>query len=77
MLANEAMPVAEVSRAEAEQRLADAEAAYDGGRQAATSPALDAAMDRMQSARAMMEAAQAGMKRRDRPPCRPSRRSQP
>ncbi|HKM64572.1 MAG TPA: ATP synthase F1 subunit epsilon [Acidisphaera sp.] len=59
VLANEAIPVAEVSREEADRRLADAEAAY-----AATDrndvPALDAAMDRIQSARAMQEAAQAG-----------------
>ena len=58
VLANEAVPVAEVSRAEGERRLRDSEAAY-----AATDktnvPALDAAMDRMQSARAMIEAAEA------------------
>jgi F-type H+-transporting ATPase subunit epsilon len=58
VLANEAIPVAEVSRAEGEKRLQEAEAAY-----AATDktdvPALDAAMDRAQSARAMIEAAEA------------------
>ncbi len=58
VLANEAIPVAEVSRAEGEKRLQEAEAAY-----AATDKmdvvALDAAMDRAQSARAMIEAATA------------------
>ncbi len=58
VLANEAIPVAEVSRAEGEKRLQEAEAAY-----ATTDkmdvPALDAAMDRAQSARAMIEAAEA------------------
>ncbi len=58
VLANEAVPVNEVSRAEAERRLREAEAAY-----AATDRmnvvALDAEMDRMQSARAMIEAAEA------------------
>ena len=56
VLADEAVPTAELSREEGERRLSEAEAAY-----AATDkmdvPALDAAMDRMQSARAMIEAA--------------------
>ena len=59
VLANEAIPVSELSRSEAEQRLQQAQAVYDG-----TDPldiaALDAAMARIQSARAMVEAAEAG-----------------
>jgi F-type H+-transporting ATPase subunit epsilon len=58
VLANEAIPVAEVSRAEGEKRLAAAEAEYAAADKMDV-PALDAAMDRMQSARAMIEAAQA------------------
>jgi F-type H+-transporting ATPase subunit epsilon len=57
VLANEAIPVAEVSRAEGE-KLAAAEAEYAAADKMDV-PALDAAMDRMQSARAMIEAAQA------------------
>jgi len=53
VLADEAMPTAEVSKAEGERRLAAAEADY-----AATDKmdvaALDAAMDRAQAARAMI-----------------------
>jgi F-type H+-transporting ATPase subunit epsilon len=56
VLADEAMPTAEVSKAEGERRLAAAEADY-----AATDKmdvaALDAAMDRAQAARAMIEVA--------------------
>ena len=59
VLADEATPIAAVSRAEGERRLAAAEADY-GRADKADVPALDAAMDRMQSARAMIEAAQAG-----------------
>ena len=59
VLATEAVAASDIVRGEGEKRLAAAEADY-----AATSktdvPALDAAMDRMQSARAMIEAAQAG-----------------
>ncbi len=56
VLANEALPVAEVSRSAGEKRLADAEAAYAGiDRNDVVS--LDAGMDRIQSARAMVEAA--------------------
>ncbi|MBV8913289.1 MAG: ATP synthase F1 subunit epsilon [Acetobacteraceae bacterium] len=55
VLADEATPVAEVSRAAGEARLRDAEAEY-----AATDkmnvPAVEAAMARMQSARAMIAA---------------------
>ena len=58
VLANEAIPVAQVSRAEGEKRLAAAEAAYAAADKMDV-PALDAAMDRMQAARAMIEAAQA------------------
>ncbi len=58
VLANEAIPVAEVSRAEGEKRLAAAEADYNKADKMDV-PTLDAAMDRMQSARAMIEAAQA------------------
>ena len=58
VLADEATPVAEVSRATADARLAKAEqdlAAVDK----MNVPAIDAAMARIQSARAMIEAAQA------------------
>jgi F-type H+-transporting ATPase subunit epsilon len=58
VLANEAIPVAQVSRAEGEKRLAAAEAEYNAADKMDV-PALDAAMDRMQAARAMIEAAQA------------------
>ncbi len=58
VLANEAIPVAQVSRAEGEKRLAAAEAEYAAADKMDV-PALDAAMDRMQAARAMIEAAQA------------------
>ncbi len=57
VLANEAVPVGEVSRAQAEQRLRDAEAAYAAADKRDV-VALDAEMDRMQSARAMIEAAE-------------------
>jgi len=57
VLANEAIPLAEVSRAEGEKRLAAAEADYNAADKMDID-ALDAAMDRMQSARAMIEAAQ-------------------
>ena len=58
VLADEATPVAQVSRAEGERRLAAAEAEYAAADKADV-PMLDAAMDRMQSARAMIEAAPA------------------
>lgn len=58
VLANEAVPVAELSRAAAEQRLSAATAAFDGVDKMDTI-AIDAAMDAIQSARAMVEAAQA------------------
>ena len=58
VLANEAIPVAEVSRQEADRRLAEAEAAYAAADRNDVD-ALDAAMSRIQSARAMQEALQA------------------
>jgi F-type H+-transporting ATPase subunit epsilon len=57
VLANEAIPVADVSRAEADRRLAAAQKLYAEADRADV-PALDAAMDQMQSARAMQDAAQ-------------------
>ena len=56
VLADEARPVGELDRAEAERRLADAEAALKGI-SAFDVPAQDAALDRVQSARAMLAAA--------------------
>ncbi|HEY0419744.1 MAG TPA: ATP synthase F1 subunit epsilon [Acetobacteraceae bacterium] len=58
VLATEATPVAEVSRAEAEKRLAAAEADY-AAVPPTDVPALDSAMDRIQSAQAMLETAEA------------------
>ena len=58
VLANEVIPVAEVSRAVADQRLTDAQAAYDAADKM-DMVAVDDAMDRLQSARAMQEAAAA------------------
>lgn len=58
VLADEAVPVAEVSRAAAAARLADAEAAYAVADRLDVA-ALDAAMGRIQSARAMVAAAEA------------------
>ncbi len=58
VLANEATPIASVSRAEGETRLSAAQADYDKTDKNDVA-ALDAAMDRMQSARAMIAAAQA------------------
>ncbi len=61
VLANEAVPVAELSRPAAEQRLQEAEMAYDQGDKS-TTEAEDALLDRVQSARAMVEATEgAGM----------------
>jgi F-type H+-transporting ATPase subunit epsilon len=56
VLADEAVPTAELSRSEGERRLQEAEAEYSAADKMDV-PALDAAMDRMQSARAMIEAA--------------------
>jgi F-type H+-transporting ATPase subunit epsilon len=56
VLATEVLPVGEVSRAVGERRLADAEAAYAGADKNDVIT-LDTVMDRIQSARAMIEAA--------------------
>lgn len=56
VLADEATPVAELSRAEGERRLQAAEKAYAEADRMDVS-ALDRAMDQMQSARALIEAA--------------------
>lgn len=56
VLANEAVPVGELSRATAEQRLAEATTAFDSVDKMDV-VAIDAAMARIQSARAMVEAA--------------------
>ena len=58
VLADETFLPAEVSRAEGERRLAAAQAEYDSCDKMDIT-AIDAAMDRMQSARAMLEVAQA------------------
>ena len=55
VLASEAVQVAELSQTEAERRLADAEAAYQEGDKS-TVEAEDALLDRVQAARAMVEA---------------------
>ena len=55
VLANQALPLSEVKKAEGEKRLAEAEAAYEAADK--TNTALeDEALDRIQSARAMVEA---------------------
>ncbi|ABI62953.1 ATP synthase F1 subunit epsilon [Granulibacter bethesdensis] len=56
VLADQARPVAEISATEAEKRLADAEAAYATVDKLDIT-ALDAAMESIQAARAMVEAA--------------------
>ena len=58
VLANEATPVTAVSKAEGERRLAEATAEYAAANKLDV-PALDAAMDRMQAAEAMVAAAKA------------------
>ena len=58
VLADEAVPTSELSRAEGERRLAEAQADYDKTDKMDVA-ALDEAMDRMQSARAMVDAASA------------------
>jgi F-type H+-transporting ATPase subunit epsilon len=58
VLADEAIPVASLSRAEGEKRLAAAQAEYDRHDKSDVA-ALDALMARMQSARAMIAGAQA------------------
>lgn len=59
VLADEAWPIAELSRAEGERRLVAAEAEY-AGVDRTNVPAIERAMDRMYSARAMIAAAPAG-----------------
>ena len=56
VLANHAIPLAEVNKADAERRLAEAEAAYDSADKSDVA-VEDAALDVVQSARAMVEAA--------------------
>ncbi len=56
VLANKAIPLGEVNKAEAERRLAEAEAAYEAADKRDTA-VEDEAMDVVQSARAMVEAA--------------------
>ena len=58
VLADEAIPVAEVSRKTAEARLSEADAAYAAADKLDI-PALDVAMQRQQAARAMVAAAEA------------------
>jgi F-type H+-transporting ATPase subunit epsilon len=58
VLADEVFALTELSRAEAERRLAAAQADYDAVDKM-DMPALEATMDRMQSARAMLAAAPA------------------
>lgn len=59
VLADEAVPISELRRSVAEERLREAEAAF-GDVDKNDIAAIDAAMDRIQSARAMLEAAPAG-----------------
>lgn len=56
VLANEVMPIAEASKEEGERRLAAAEAEYASADQADTA-AQERALERQQSARALIEAA--------------------
>ncbi len=56
VLANEAVPVGELNAGTAQQRLSDATSAFDAVDKLDL-VALDAAMDKLQSARAMVEAA--------------------
>jgi F-type H+-transporting ATPase subunit epsilon len=59
VLADEVFLPTDLERAEAERRLAAAQADYEAADKM-DMPALNAAMDRMQSARAMLAAAPAG-----------------
>jgi F-type H+-transporting ATPase subunit epsilon len=56
VLANKAIPLAEVDKSDAERRLAEAEAAYEAADKSDVA-VEDAALDVVQSARAMVEAA--------------------
>ncbi len=58
VLADEAVPVAELSRAAAEARVAAAEAAWTAADKMDIA-AIDIALDKLQAARAMLDAAQA------------------
>jgi F-type H+-transporting ATPase subunit epsilon len=58
ILATEVRPIAEISKAEGEKRLATAEAYYEAHAKESTS-VEDAALDAIQSARAMVEASAA------------------
>ncbi|MCQ8277458.1 ATP synthase F1 subunit epsilon [Acetobacteraceae bacterium KSS8] len=58
ILADSATPVAELSRAEGETRLRDAETAYDDADKSDV-PALEPLLERIQSARAQIETAEA------------------
>ena len=55
VLANQALPLSEVKKAEGEKLLAEAEAAYEAADKSNTA-LEDEALDRIQSARAMVEA---------------------
>ena len=59
ILADSAVPVADLSRADGETRLRDAEAAFDAADRSDV-PALEPLLDRIQSARALLETADAG-----------------
>lgn len=59
ILADEATPVAQLSKADAERRIAECEKAYDEAAAEATPEKRDAAMARLLSARAMLAAAEA------------------
>jgi F-type H+-transporting ATPase subunit epsilon len=59
ILAEEATPVAQLSRAEAERRLAECEKAFAAVAAEGTPEAREAAMAKLLAARAMLEAAQA------------------
>jgi F-type H+-transporting ATPase subunit epsilon len=56
VLANHAIPVAEINKTEADQKLTEAEQAYEAADKRDTG-VEDAALDRVQAARAMVEAA--------------------
>ena len=59
VLADEATPTAQLSTADAELRIREAEAAYAAAAAAEPPEKRDAAMDRLLSARAMLQAAEA------------------
>jgi F-type H+-transporting ATPase subunit epsilon len=59
ILADEATPVAQLSKADAERRIAECEKAYDEAAAEATPEKREVAMGRLLSARAMLAAAEA------------------